>query len=249
MTGFVVYDDSFPHGTVAGYTGGCRGGACPAVLSCRSVNTRYAGDWGFRRRVDAGDPVEKIVADEAAAAKAARRRVFVKSTRSAPTRIDWIPRMRELHADGLTDREIGVVIGVTKSRVGEVRRAVGLPPVTTTRPVKPVKARRVLAVDEHRDEVRRMHAEGCSDVVIASTLGVSRSTVQRTRLALGLAVKSAPVSRRDEIARLHGEGFTDREIGERVGVSRLEVGRVRRLLGLSLNPAARGYPARRGVAE
>lgn len=49
-----LLDDSFPHGTPRGYADGCRGAACPAVISCRDVHRRYSGDWGFRKLVDAG---------------------------------------------------------------------------------------------------------------------------------------------------------------------------------------------------
>lgn len=61
MSALDLLDDSFPHGTPEGFRAGCRGGACPAPLSCRAVNTRYSGDFTFRRLVDSGMPLEEIL--------------------------------------------------------------------------------------------------------------------------------------------------------------------------------------------
>jgi hypothetical protein len=59
-------EDGFPHGTPDGYRAGCRGGVCPAPMPCRDVYTRHCGDYGFRRRFDAGVPLAEIVAQDAA---------------------------------------------------------------------------------------------------------------------------------------------------------------------------------------
>lgn len=69
------------HGTPRGFHEGCKTRVgCPAVIPCRDVYIRYQGDLTFRRAIDAGTPLEDILAaDEAAAAadveaeKAARR--------------------------------------------------------------------------------------------------------------------------------------------------------------------------------
>ncbi|QOC24816.1 hypothetical protein IC744_16265 [Microbacterium hominis] len=51
-------DDSFPHGTVDGYKGGCRGNACPAGdeygLSCKRANQLNAGDYRYQKLVKRG---------------------------------------------------------------------------------------------------------------------------------------------------------------------------------------------------
>lgn len=68
MSGADLLEDGFPHGTREGYERGCRGAACPGReefgLTCEQARTRYAGDFGYRRLVDAGkSPVEIVAAD------------------------------------------------------------------------------------------------------------------------------------------------------------------------------------------
>lgn len=69
-----IIGDQFPHGTPRGFTEGCRGAACPALISCRDIHTRYAGDWSFKRLIDAGTPLEEIIARERAERDGVRER-------------------------------------------------------------------------------------------------------------------------------------------------------------------------------
>lgn len=69
-----ILDDAFPHGTPHGFASGCRGAGCPALISCRDVRTRYAGDWGFKRLIDARVSLEEILARDAAAREGIRER-------------------------------------------------------------------------------------------------------------------------------------------------------------------------------
>jgi len=67
------------HGTLDGYASGCRAElSCPgrhAVgLSCLRAGIRYAGDWPFRRLVDAGVPEAEAAAQVDAATVADRAR-------------------------------------------------------------------------------------------------------------------------------------------------------------------------------
>ncbi len=78
-----ILDDSIPHGTPHGYAEGCRGPACPAVISCRDVHRRYSGDWGFKRLIDAGVSLEEILEREAAERAAARQRRKAAARESA----------------------------------------------------------------------------------------------------------------------------------------------------------------------
>lgn len=59
------------HGTKKGYDDGCRGSHCPGKesvgMSCSQASIRYAGDMGYRRRVDAGVSAEDIWAEDQAA--------------------------------------------------------------------------------------------------------------------------------------------------------------------------------------
>jgi cytochrome c551/c552 len=59
------------HGTKKGYEAGCRGSHCPGRdvvgMSCSQASIRYAGDMGYRRRVDAGVSAEQIWVEDQAA--------------------------------------------------------------------------------------------------------------------------------------------------------------------------------------
>lgn len=61
----------FPHGTPDGYDQGCKTApGCPALIPCKTVWVRYRSDWSFRRRFDAGESLEQIVAADLEAATA-----------------------------------------------------------------------------------------------------------------------------------------------------------------------------------
>lgn len=322
MTGFVTYDDSFPHGTITGYRAGCRGSACPADVSCNTVHIRYVGDYAFKKMIDAGTPAGVIVAaeereaaevrarDKAAnrAARAAERAPKVKKPkkprvpRERKPRPAPVPRVRkatfaEVHADrirelagaGKTDRviadtlgchphtiilarknlgvtagagrltadpvliatvrekhaagwsdiRIAVETGVSRHTIGNMRKMLNLPAVA---PVRKERARstRVTLITQHAEEVKRLHGEGLSDVEIAERTGLTKSGAYRIRTHLGLPAATqyarAKNGERGPVVRdLHAKGFTDRQVGERLGVTRLEAGRVRRSLGLPAN--------------
>ena len=72
MSALDMLEDGFPHGTVDGYTRGCRTNHCPAPITCSVVRTRYVSDWAFRKRVDAGWTAEQITEQDAVEAEAAR---------------------------------------------------------------------------------------------------------------------------------------------------------------------------------
>jgi hypothetical protein len=65
---------TFPHGTPDGYRLGCRTAACPAVLPCRTVHSRYCGDFTFAKLIDAGVPLPEILERDAAAKEGIRQR-------------------------------------------------------------------------------------------------------------------------------------------------------------------------------
>lgn len=73
MSTLDLLDDSFPHGTPNGYRRGCRTAACPALIPCRTVHTRYVGDFSFARLFDAGTPLTEILERDAAARDEARQ--------------------------------------------------------------------------------------------------------------------------------------------------------------------------------
>lgn len=74
MSTLDLLTDTFPHGTPDGYRLGCRTAACPAVLPCRAVHTRYCGDFAFAKLIDAGVPLPEILERDAAAKEGIRQR-------------------------------------------------------------------------------------------------------------------------------------------------------------------------------
>lgn len=219
------------HGTLGGFRDGCRGGAaCPAVLSCRDVHTRWVGDYSFRRRVNAGVPVAVILADEAAAAA----RPVVKTAPKPPKRptpgrgttglvSPLLAKVEAAHADGLVDRDIAERVGCGLSTVGRLRRKAGLAPNAAP------KAIDVLAAT-HGTRLRELHAQGWNDGRISEELGVSGSIARRVRVHLGLPafggssghtlgarVEVGPA--RVRILELRAVGWSYHRIGEAVGCS------------------------------
>lgn len=74
MSSADLLEDGFPHSTPEGYRSGCQGHACPGIadngISCADSFARYQGDYGFRKKVDAGMSPKEIVAAERAAQSA-----------------------------------------------------------------------------------------------------------------------------------------------------------------------------------
>ncbi|OZD48613.1 hypothetical protein CH252_18980 [Rhodococcus sp. 06-1477-1B] len=65
MSSADLWEDDYPHGTVEGYDGGCRGGACPAQsidMPCKRAKTLAAGDIRYNRLVAAGKTPAEIAA-------------------------------------------------------------------------------------------------------------------------------------------------------------------------------------------
>lgn len=282
-TAATLYAPGFPHGTVDGYRRGCHGSLCGAVIACRDVYRRYQGDFTFRRQIDAGVPVEEIYARDAeaaettrqsdkAAARAERRRLAAaerpKKPRVAgqrpprvltgPTALDKHgAEIARLHAEGLSDRMIARDVGLSRSRVAQLRRDLGLAPVEQERRERPARHPRAQRTSAAA-EVARLHGEGLRDVEIAERLELNKNYVGNLRRELGLPLIPAPArerkwhryekrrDRRPDVAAAHADGLTDRQIGERLGVSASEAGRLRRDLKLASHRPA---PRRRNPAE
>lgn len=164
MSSKIIHDPTFQHGSKYGYILGCHSSACPAPMSCRTVHTRYVGDWAFRKAIDAGETSADIAAREQeqaqealeAAKKARRAR---PGPRTGPSTGDrraeankaragghtLIPRhqLRELLGQGLTDRQIAERLGLTRRQITGARNTAGFErnpdknrkPVPTTAPV------------------------------------------------------------------------------------------------------------------
>lgn len=111
MSTLDLLDDSFPHGTPDGYRQGCRSAACPAVIPCRTVHSRYSGDYSFARLIDAGVPLAEILERDAAeranarqgdraAAREARRAADTPAKRTPSRKAPPTPRAKRKPAPG-----------------------------------------------------------------------------------------------------------------------------------------------------
>lgn len=213
------------HGTPAGWAAGCRGSQCPSPVSCRDVHTRYAGDWSFAKRVDAGESPAAILAEEAAEADAVRARDKA-ATRAA--------KRDEARAH--------------RDEVARKRRA----STTAKAPRAPRVSPQTAALQAMIPDVTRLHGEGMNDRQIADELGVSLfrvRNVRREKLGLPTVARTRTprpnegvrVERRQRVVEAHGEGLTDQEIADRLGLSRRGAAQTRHRAGLA--PNSRRRPA------
>lgn len=146
MNASIIHDPAFQHGSKYGYILGCRGAHCPAPMNCRTVHTRYVGDWAFRKAIDAGEASADIAAREQqtaqealeAAKKARRARPGTRAPgNTGDRRADankarrdgqtLIPRhqLRELLNKGLTDRQIAERLGLKRRQITGARNTAG----------------------------------------------------------------------------------------------------------------------------
>lgn len=244
------------HGTVAGYRAGCHGSAvsCGAVVSCATVYVRYQADWGFRKRVNAGeDPADIFaaeladqdavrerdkVANRAAKAEGARaahaREMKQRTQRTGIPPQQILDGVRDLSEKGATLEDMAQALSISKSTVMRAKHTLGI--------VGRIRRK----VD--RAEVERLHALGWTDVRIAVELNVDPSAVGKARAQLGLGVNrqgkvvapSERAVRREKLRELHAEGLTDGQIAERLGISRTAAQQTRARLKLPVNADRRG---------
>lgn len=155
MNADIIHDTNYPHGTIEGFKDGCTTNHCPSDVSCATVHTRWAGDWAFHRQFESGmTPIEIVTlerkqaqeaAEAAHAAEKAERaqrsaetreaaRERHNATRRAKRAANLIPQtalvprhqLRELVNQGLTDREIGERLGLTRRQIAGARNTAGL---------------------------------------------------------------------------------------------------------------------------
>jgi hypothetical protein len=141
----ILSDPTFQHGTVEGFTDGCRGAHCPSQVACREVHRRHKGDYAFRKAMDSGLTAAQVVAAEtaaaeearraAAAARAALRQNGAQKTRPKPKLLhprtpstDYQKQIAELvTVKGLTDKQVGAALGRTREQAASARKYLGLP--------------------------------------------------------------------------------------------------------------------------
>lgn len=282
MSGFDRLDDTYPHGTLEGYRGGCRGAICSAVASCLDVHVRYQGDYSFRRAVNAGEDPQVLFAAEVAerAAVAARDKIANRAPRithepkpkkAGKPRTKDRPKKRErasvkpkgtreryssvsermgdeivrLHGEGVHDRKIGELLGVSRNTVMRVRHDKGLPAIVQDRSATAGRPRR-----DRRGEVAALHAKGLTDAAIAAEMGLSTPHIASIRRAISLTANNPDgtakkaqrlESRRDAVRAAYLEGLRDVQIAERLNLTEAYVGTIRRELQLRPHPMPRTH--------
>lgn len=211
-----LYAPDFPHGTVEGYRAGCHGSVCGGVVACRDVYTRYQGDWGFKKLIDAGESAAEIIAREDVereavrqrdreAARAERRRELAARKPPRPRKVGRpraprTPRetaldthgaqIEMLHAEGLNDAEIAARVGLNRATVGKIRRARGLDAITRVRTPKARGTHRPRV--DRRADVARLHAQGLTDEAVAAELGIAPTYAGTLRRGQGLPANRIP---------------------------------------------------------
>jgi hypothetical protein len=144
MSADILSDPDFPHGSTEGYSRGCKGANCPALIACRDVHFRYAGDYDFRRAVDGGmTPAEVVEREQAAAPSALRPVPAPRGTRKRRTLgPDGLPvpaspyqaKVKELvTVRRYTDAQVAEALGKTRDQASAARKSLGLP----VNPVRP----------------------------------------------------------------------------------------------------------------
>ena len=192
MNSDIITDTTYPHGTIKGLMDGCNTAHCPAEVSCRTVHTRYVGDWAFRRQINAGMTPAEIIAAEVPEPPV--RAPKVAPAPKTPTRKRKPPqrprgsvhtdKVRELHTQGMLDKEIAAQLGIGRRTVTNIRDSLGLTPHH--------------GVDA--DQVLRLHTDGLTDRQIADRINqtrvrkINRRTVWGVRKRLGLNPNPAPAT-------------------------------------------------------
>lgn len=279
-------EDTFPHGSLEGYHRGCKGSRCAGLISCRDVYRRYAGDFGFKRAIDAGTPLEEIIRqdqgrlesirqrdrvaarqqDQATAPASARSKTpstqratknpqrAARAPRPAPTarparkpapatapRIDHTAAVLDAHDEQLHDEAIAARLSIPISAVERIRRGASRPPH---------RAPRAHVEPSWAAAVRQLHEGGATDPQIADALGVDVHAAGRYRRRLKLPVnrvrtaqpkteRAPKVDHSPEITRLHGLQKTDAEMSDEIGIPVAKVGILRRGLQLTAHRPVR----------
>lgn len=215
-----LLDDSFPHGTPRGYADGCRGAACPAVISCKDVHRRYSGDWGFRKLVDAGLSLEEILAKEAADKAAARERARAAAARERQAAEEPTPKPAKRHTPTKAPRKPSRPATPPKPPQATVPRPQVLP-VTAT---EPAPVARALPADDAWVQKARQRADGLSPEEAAVWLR------QVDEYAAAAAQHQADLSRWKREHRIHRQAL-------KAALQALDVALTAQGTGLSLGGA------------
>lgn len=174
MSTLDLMEDGFPHGTRAGYQQGCHSkGACmgplDGLMTCVEANMRYASDFGYRKKVDAGVTPQQIAEADKAAKTASK-------VQAKPAGVGVEQSVEPVAAD--LDELL-----VDEPEV-EFIEAVSSSPSSPQHRPGPTEAQ--------LQRMRELHGQSMSDNDIAGVVGLAQSTVSRHLRKMGLS----PVGRR-----------------------------------------------------
>lgn len=169
MNADIITNTTYPHGTVEGFENGCTTGHCPSKVSCKTVFTRFKGDFAFNRQMKAGITPAEIVATEEAQAREALEASLAaqkaeKEAKSARTR------------EAARERHNAARRGRRERARSTIRKGDGIP--TTTLQV----------------EIHRLHGQGLTDSQIAVHMGKTRNQIKGVRHYLNLTPNPAPAT-------------------------------------------------------
>jgi len=129
----------------------------------------------------------------------------------------------DLYKKGLTDRDIGLELGVSQSAVNYRREKLGLPSNYINEKIS-------------NEDITSLNEKGYTDKEISKMLGVSQSSINYRRQKLGLAsnYKKDKFSQ-ERLMALYNDGQTDRDIAQSLGVTPAAVNYRRERLGYKSN--------------
>lgn len=224
-------DDTFPHGTLEGYQRGCKGSQCAGLISCRDVYRRYAGDFAFKRAIDAGTPLEEIVRQDQERLDGIRQRDRAAARQQAQESSPTPPAPAPAKAPAAKK---------ARRPAAAPHRA---PAARPARKPRPAAATRI----DHTAAVLTAHDEQLTDEAIAARLSIPISAVERIRRGAGRPPHRAPrphvePSWAAAVRQLHEDGATDPQIANALGVDVQAAGRYRRRLKLPVNRVRTAQP-------
>lgn len=167
-----------------------------------------------------------------------------KSTRYSPRRNRARDRrVRRLTRAGFTDAAIANKLKVSRSRVGQLVKRLGLPSGLARREAVRLKRQQRVA------EVLAQDKSACIQEIARRT-GLSPKTAARICEQIGRLAKSEAMAlRRQQVVALVGQGLSTVEIAVRLGITREEVAADALAMGVGFRgPRASLSPRRRKVA-
>lgn len=152
---------------------------------------------------------------------------FLKVRRLKKLNVD-IEEFKRLHAEGMTNKEIANVLGLSQDIARKIRCNLGLP--------SPAKGRKPVVTEViDNDELKKLYAKGLSDKEIGSVFGVNEKTVFKNRQILGLCrwkKWNNTASNIEKFKQLHSEGLNDKKIANALNICRDTARKIRNDLGL-----------------